>query len=172
MCVEENTGRKLAATPNATSTRGDAIPSRGPTTVAPAITSRALTMTTRSSVTCQGCQRPASIRVFTASNRLPVECRTVPDQDLWVRPSGAAALFCPLQLPSEKGGVEPGGKGLRQSARAEEAGVAVGDEVPEGQPSDEPAVHLCGVGFQGEIDGHTLVVLADGDAPVLDVQPA
>src|SRR6478735_1568785 len=161
MCVEENTGRKLAATPNATSTRGDAIPSRGPTTVAPAITSRALTMTTRSSVTCQGCQRPASIRVFTASNRLPVECRTVPDQDLWVRPSGAAALFCPLQLPSEKGGVEPGGKGLRESAR-----------VAEGQPSDEPAVHLCGVGFQGEIDGHTLVVLADGDTPVLDVQPA
>jgi hypothetical protein len=56
MCTERNTGRKLAATPIATSTSGDAIPRRGPTTAAAAITTNAVTSTTSSSVTGQAWQ--------------------------------------------------------------------------------------------------------------------
>ena len=64
------------------------------------------------------------------------------------------------------------GKALRQAARSEEAGVTVGDEVAERHEPDEPAVHLRGVGLEGEIDGQALVVLADRDARALDVEPA
>ena len=48
----------------------------------------------------------------------------------------------------------------------------VGDEVAEWYEADEPAVHLCGVGFEGEVDGQALVVFADGDGGALDVESA
>jgi hypothetical protein len=50
MRAELNTARKLAAMPIATSTRGEAIPTRGPTTVAAAIANSAVTTTTNNSV--------------------------------------------------------------------------------------------------------------------------
>ena len=60
MCTDANTGRKLAATPIATSTMAEATPSRGPTTVAAAITTNPVTITMSSSVTSPAFQ-PAAI---------------------------------------------------------------------------------------------------------------
>src|SRR4051794_23538091 len=81
------------------------------------------------------------------------------------------ALIGPLQGRGVKGGVEPGGEGPGQSARSEESGVTAGEELAERDEPDEPAMHLCGVGLQREVDGKTLVVLADGDLRTLDVEP-
>src|SRR4051794_20990672 len=81
------------------------------------------------------------------------------------------ALIGPLQGLGVKGGVEPGGEGPGQSARSEESGGTAGDEVAKRDEPDEPAMHLCGVGLQRQVDGKTLVVFADGDPRALDVEP-
>lgn len=82
-----------------------------------------------------------------------------------------ALLGAPQRLRVQRG-VEPGGERPGESARSEEAGVTVGDQVAERNEPDEPTLHLCGVGLEREIDGQSLVVLADRDAGALDVEPA
>ena len=68
--------------------------------------------------------------------------------------------------------VEPGRERPGQPARPEQPGVPAGDQLAERDPADEPAVHLRGVGLDGEVDVVALVVLADGDRAASMLEPA
>jgi len=50
--------------------------------------------------------------------------------------------------------------------------MTLGDQVVERYKPDQPAVHLCGIGLDGEVGVEALVVLADADAAMVDVEPS
>ena len=95
--------------------------------------------------------------------------------ELLPRRPGAQAdmlLLGPAQARGERRHVEPGREGPGQPARPEQPRVPAGHQLAERHPADEPAMHLRGVGLEGEIDVVALVVLADGGPGRVELEPA
>src|SRR5436309_11944409 len=67
---------------------------------------------------------------------------------------------------------EPGGECTGQPARTDQPDVAGADELAEGREAGEPSIHLPGVALDDEVDILALILLADGHAVAVDVEPA